>query len=208
MITTDRYCGQRNSRTAIARVVFVGALIFAVIVAGSLSYFFFTSGRAIGNVHSSTSSVSCYKNNSCFVNEPVVDIIIPKLSQSLGSNEVGNNVLNVTRGESVSLTIFVYPTINLNATMELELFPPVTGSSASFDNFSSSSSTSTSSAGINADFNPSYMSISANGQASTVMTLNMSSAAETGVYSASASAVDINNPTFVWGTFFQINVQE
>ena len=208
MTTTDRQYGQNSPRTGIARVVFVGTIIFAVIVAGSLSYFFFSTGRAVGNVHSSTSSVSsCYENNSCFVSEPVVDVIIPKLSQSLGSNEVANNVLNVTGGESVSLTVVVYPTINLNATMKLELFPPVIANSSSFDS-SSSSSTSSGSAGINVDFNPLNMSISANGHASTVMTLNISSLAEVGVYSATASAVDIDNPAFVWGTFFQINVQE
>lgn len=211
MTTTDREYGQNSPRTGIARVVFLGTIIFAVIVAGSLSYFFFSTGQAVHNVHASTSSVSsCYENNSCFVSEPVVDVIIPKLSQSLGSNEVGNNMLNVTRGESVSLTVVVYPTINLNATMKLELFPPLNNSatSSSSETSVSSSSTPTSENDIIVGFNPQNMSISANGQGSAIMTLNVSTNAQLGVYSATASAFDIDNPSYVWGAFFQINVQE
>ncbi|MHB8567123.1 MAG: hypothetical protein ACYC7D_11395 [Nitrososphaerales archaeon] len=207
MTTTDRQYGQNSPRTGIARVVFVGVLIFVVVVAGSLSYYFFSStGRPAGNADTSTSSVSCYKNNSCFVDEPVVDVIIPKLSQSLGSNEVGNNVLNVTRGESVSLTVMVYSTINLNAMMKLELFPPNDANASSSNN--TNASTSTSENDIIVEFNPSSMSISKNGQGSTVMALNVSTNAQLGVYSAAVSAFDIDNPFYFWGAFFHINVQE
>lgn len=210
--------GKANSRASIAKVVITSALIIVIVSGGVVSYLlFFNQNRSFGNTRSSTSVTSCYVNNSCFVEEPVGDVIIPKLSNSLGSNEVSNNVLNMTRGESLSLAVLVYPTINVNVTMELQLFPPVesnvsatvTTSAYSSSNASSSSSAygSNENSSIAAKFNPIGMHIKAYGNSTTIMALSVSKDAIVGTYSAVVSAVDAENSSIVWGASFEINVQ-
>ncbi len=189
------------------RVLFVVVLL--VVVSGVVMYTFFLAPLRSNNPPVSGSNCK----NGCFVSEPVVDVIIPSLATTHGLGGATNHMLNVTRGQTVPMNVEVYTTnVAINATMQLFIVPTSQGSNSSNGTTSSNTTTSsliskTGGAGITVRFNPANLSIRASSNESSVMTLSISSTAAEGYYDATVSAMDPDNSSYVWGTFFEINVQ-
>ena len=130
-----------------------------------------------------------------FIQQPVVDIIIPSLFSQTSTGGV-NLPLNLTLGESFSLTIDVYSTVSLNASMEFIATP-----------LASSTGGAQSSTGmITGTFDPSILVIGANGKGITTFHVQVSPTANVGNYGTVISVVNAANSTQVWGDIFQINV--
>lgn len=123
-----------------------------------------------------------------FVNIPVGDVIIPKLERNFGGG-VSNVPLNMTAGVPANLTVSLYLQINANVTPTFQVVSP-TGSSSYFST----------------NFEPVRLSVIENVNASTILTIRVSSSAPSGVYSAVVSFVDDNNSAYYWGTSVPINV--
>ncbi|HXQ93506.1 MAG TPA: hypothetical protein VN739_10920 [Nitrososphaerales archaeon] len=130
-----------------------------------------------------------------FIQQPVVDILVPSLFRETSIG--GQNVpLNITNGQSDSIVIQVYPTVDLNITMEFQYYLLSTNES----------SRSSDPGSISATFNPSNLRIDAGKTENTSMTLRVSPSAPLGQYNAVISAFNSANSSQVWGVIVQINV--
>ena len=132
---------------------------------------------------------------SCFVNEPVVDVILPALAKNSGGGvSTSNAPLNITRGSTQTLEVQVYPTIDVSVKLVFRvLFAPVA---------TNSSSTSW----ISATFTPGQISVASQKRGVSTLSLSVSSIAPLGTYNAAVSAEETTNTSVVWGTFFMTNV--
>ena len=127
-----------------------------------------------------------------FVYQPVGDVIIPKISRNYGSG-VTNLPLNLTVGETTNLTVSLYLQIDANVTSQFRVLTWAGGPSGI--------------SAITASFSPENFSVSANKNASSVLTVHVSSSAPVGQYTVVVSFEDASNPSYVWGTNIQVNVE-
>lgn len=128
---------------------------------------------------------------TCFVNQQVVDVIIPSLVSTSGGAGGNNLPLNATRGENVSLIVQVYPTEELNVTMGLRILSfPTAGTTNS----------------VSATFSPVTLSIAAASHSNTTMTLHIQSDAGVGAYTLAVTAVNLENASQSWGNEIDLNV--
>src|SRR5487761_890705 len=105
----------KSRREMVAIMVII---VLAVMITGITAYDLLGGTSAQRN---STTSDS-------FIQQPVVDIIIPSLFSQTSAGGV-NLPLNLTLGESFSLTVDVYSTVSLNASMEF-ITTPLTSSTS------------------------------------------------------------------------------
>ncbi len=137
-----------------------------------------------------------------FIGEPVVDIIIPSLFRTTSTGGI-NAPLNASGGQSLALTIQLFPTTNLNVSMQFRYF--VLGGLA--DNSSSSGTQNFSSSQfLSAKFNPPALSIIAGKTANTTMQLTITKNAIQGKYNSVVSAVNMQNSSQIWGVIIPINL--
>ncbi|MHB8565464.1 MAG: hypothetical protein ACYC7D_04740 [Nitrososphaerales archaeon] len=59
--------------------------------------------------------------NTCFVTEPVVDVIIPNLISHSGASGQSNAPLNVTRDETIPILVQIYSTKSIIAQMQFHI---------------------------------------------------------------------------------------
>lgn len=157
----------------------LAAIFIAIVVAsGSFGYFVFR-----GQPH----TTSCGK---CFISQPVVDLVISELASSTGKSGHVNEQLNVTAGQVTILHIQVYSETQVNVTLTFHVFD----SSANL------------SSGITGAFSPQIFVVPSQGNQTSVLQMNIPNNAEAGLYPAVASATDLQNSSWVWGTYFGINV--
>jgi hypothetical protein len=122
-----------------------------------------------------------------FLNEPVVDVIIPKLFEG------GENApLNVSLGEHMALQVRIYPTVELDVMMDFRVI-----SSSSGGNYSNA---------ILATFDPGTVDVSANSNGNTTMNIYVPLNTTTGTYDSVVSAVNLSNSSQYWGPIVQIDV--
>lgn len=133
-----------------------------------------------------------------FVEQPVVDVIVPSLFRQQGSNN-GNVPLNVTQGENVSMIVNVYTTVSLALEMD---FKVISGGPSQ-----SNTSSITQSTLITPAFDPDVLNISGAGQGTCNLTLHFSEAVNVGAYNSVISATNIDNSSQVWGAIVEINVE-
>ncbi len=199
----------KSTATGATTATMIVIVVVILIVVSVVMYTFFLAPLRSNN--SPVSGSNC--KNGCFISEPVVDVIIPSLATTHGFNGATNKLLNLTRGETVSMNVEVYTSkVGVNATMQLFIYPPLEGSNSSSGTTTSNTTSSsliskTGGAGISAKFSPANLSIPASSNETSIMTLSVSSTAIEGYYSATVSAFDPDNPSYVWGTLFEINVQ-
>lgn len=161
------------------------AVAVVVIVAAAASVQLGIIGR-IGGPSGTTTSCS-----TCFQHEPVVDVVMPALGSS-GNTTNPNRQVNMTRGETKSFEVDVYPTIPL-------------GFALSFDTVLSPGSQGATPA-ITASFQPQSMSVAANAKGAASMTVVAAQTAAKGVYDIVVSATNLANSSQVWGLYFEISV--
>lgn len=135
-----------------------------------------------------------------FVEQPVVDVIVPSLYRNQGSNNV-NSPINVTAGQTLTFVVDIYTSVSLNLTMEFKLFSPFGQSTNS--SLSTTSVVST----VRAYFSPTELTIQGAGKGSTNLTLGFSSSALPGNYNSVISAVNLNNSSQVWGDVVQVSIR-
>ncbi len=159
-------------------------VVVVVIVALSFGVYsaYFSSTRE-------TTTSTCAVN---FVCQPVGDVIIPKIARNYGGG-VSNLPLNLTAGETMSLKVTLYLQIDANVSARFQVLTWAGGSSGS--------------SAITATFAPETLSAKANANASSIMTVRVSSSAPFGEYSAVVSFQDASNPSYSWGTNVQIDVE-
>lgn len=127
---------------------------------------------------------------TCFVNQQVVDVVIPSLVSTSGGG-ANNLELNATRGENLSLIVQVFPSQDLNLTMGLHILSfPVSGSANS----------------LSANFNPRTLSIAATTHGNTTVMIRIRSDAALGAYTLAVTAVNLENTSQSWGTEINLNV--
>ena len=146
-----------------------------------------------GSANNRTVTTLC---QSCFVEEPVVDVILPTLTRNPGGSVSTTNApLNMTRGSTQSLSVDVYPTVSISVTLVFRVL------------LSPSAGTAGSSASLSASFSPSELSISSQGRGVSTLTISVPANALPGTYNAAVSVEQTNaTSSGVWGTFFMINV--
>jgi hypothetical protein len=119
----------------------------------------------------------------------VVDVIVLNLTQK------GKGVLmplNMTRWDSTRLIVNVFPTVDLNAYMRMNIFSMSTGANDT--------------SGFRVSFAPETISAPANSNVSSVMTLYTLLSSPMGSFNAVVSAFNENNATQSWGAIFTLNV--
>ncbi|MHB1909045.1 MAG: hypothetical protein ACYCQJ_09280 [Nitrososphaerales archaeon] len=158
------------------------ALVGATVVVGAIVYHQFTYP-----VQTSTHSIC----GSCFLQTPVGDVIISSISEGSGGG-VANIPVNMTLGQSLSLTVSLYLTINANVSSALNILAGPGGTTQ----------------GISATFEPENLDAVANQNASTVMTMKVASNAQIGSYSTVLVFTDQANRSYTWGSQIQINVKQ
>ncbi|MGI0091218.1 MAG: hypothetical protein ACREBS_05875 [Nitrososphaerales archaeon] len=136
-----------------------------------------------------------------FIQQPVVDIIIPSLFRQTSTGGI-NSPLNLTRGENLSFSVYVYSTVDLNVSMEFRAFQLASvslqaGSTSSNNNVSETMSVA---------FDPSFFKVGEDGSGNTTINLHVKTSAQVGAYSAVISASNLNNSSETWGDILQINV--
>lgn len=187
LITTT----ERGGITLKFETISIAAIIvLAIVAAGIATYYLLTPPRA----GAQTTTYS-------FIEQPVVDVIIPTLFREQGSNN-GNIPLNVTRGESISLAVDVYSTVSLAFEMQFRIFALASEQGSN----SSVSSTSNASTSVVAIFSPETLTISGAGETSSNMTLAVSARAPMGEYNSVVSVMNLNNSSQVWGSIVQISI--
>lgn len=174
---------RRYESLAIALII-----VLALIVVGVASYDLL-SPRTTHAQQSTTYS---------FVQQPVVDLIIPTLFRQQGSDS-GNLPLNVTRGENVPLSIDIYTTVTITFSMKCEIYLLSVRSGTS-------TASTTNSTTILASFNPQSLIVNASAKGVSTMHLSVLSQTLVGEYTAVVTAVNVYNSTQSWGDIFQINV--
>jgi hypothetical protein len=156
-------------------------ILLAIIIASVAVYDFATSQPQ--NITATNS----------FPHEPVVDVIIPALFRQTSTGGV-NAPLNMTTGESTKLIVQVYPTVNVNVTMQFRYF--------SLSNDASGVQNST----ITGTFDPSKLDIQSGKVGNTTLALGVSQSAQDGEYNAVISAIDTQNSSEAWGVIVSVNV--
>ena len=126
--------------------------------------------------------------STCNIQQPPLDVIIPKL---FSSNV--NSILNVTAGNVTTFEVDIYSTVAANISMRLYLDTVPGGSSVA-------------GAPISATFSPEQLAVQTNIKAVTSMTLTISQQAQKGIYSISVSAMDDANASWIWGDPVYVNV--
>ncbi len=130
---------------------------------------------------------------ACTQQEPVVDVIMPALGSS-GNFSNPNRQLNMTAGETKTFEVDVYPTAPLGFTMDFVVLAPGSGGQQGGP-------------GIEASFNPQVLTVGANSDGTTQMTLSVAQSASRGTYDVVVSATNTSNSTEVWGLYFEVSVQ-
>ncbi|MHB8568118.1 MAG: hypothetical protein ACYC7D_11910 [Nitrososphaerales archaeon] len=171
---------------AITKIVAI-VIILIIVAVGSVAAFQYLRTQGGPTVSVCT---------TCFVTEPVVDVIIPSLISHSGASGQSNAPLNVTRGEIVPIVVQIYSTRQINAKM---LFHILSSPSQNGSNLDASSL-------ITGSFNPATLLSTAQSSGNTSLSLAVSNGALFGEYTAAVSATDIDNSSWTWGTIITINV--
>jgi hypothetical protein len=154
------------------------------------------SAIAVNDLLGGPSKQNSATTNS-FIQQPVVDIIIPTLFAQTATGGV-NSPLNLTLGESYSLTVEVYTTVALNASLIFHALPLGSSSTSELSQGTSGP--------ISGIFNPADLMMEANGKGISTFSIAVSDSASVGAYNAVVSAVNLDNSSQIWGDIFQINV--
>lgn len=161
----------------------IGVIVVLAVIVTSVAVFDLVSSGS----NQSTTSLP-------FVEQPVVDVILPSLFRAQGSGN-DNIPLNVTHGQVVTLVVDVYSTVNLNFEMKYDVLTgPTSNSSTDFNSV------------VVGSFTPETLSIQADGKGTANLTLTFSASAYAGQYNMVVSAVNLENASQFWGDFFQVNV--
>ena len=167
--------------TAAAALAVIAIIAVAILSSGALSP---TPKGTQGG------STTC---TDCFIQEPVVDIIMPALG-SLGNSSNPNRVVAMTAGTSRTFEVDIYPTIGTNFTMGFSaLLIAAAGASPPVGS-------------VTASFQPTHLELGPNQKGVTLMTVVVPNSTSTGSYDAVVSATDLANGSYVWGLYFQIVV--
>jgi hypothetical protein len=159
-------------------------IVLAAVVAGAFAY------RLLISPNTRETHSIC---ESCFVNTPVGDIIIPQIA--VGSSGKSNAQLNLTLGEELNLTVEVFLSINASVAMSFNVrLSPGFASTDSDSAFSVS-------------FSPSSFEAFANKNATTIMSIFTSRSAQEGLYSTEVVVTDLQNSNYTWGTQIEIQVK-
>ena len=129
---------------------------------------------------------------TCNIEQPVVDVIIPKLY--LPKSNVNSN-LNVTVGNVTTLEVDMYSAAQMPLNVSMKFFIAF-----------APSGTSTMVAPITATFSPQQLTVQTTGKTVAHVTLTISQDAPQGIYSTTVSAMDNTNTSWVWGVLLIINV--
>lgn len=121
-----------------------------------------------------------------FLNEPVVDVIIPSLFKS-GANAP----LNISTGKRTSLQVQIYPTVRLDMIMQFRIISSTSG------NYSNA---------IMATFDPGTLLVAAGSSGNTTMNIYVPLNTTAGTYDSVVSAVNLSNSSQYWGPILQIDV--
>ena len=160
--------------------ILAAALIAIVVAASLVGYFLLRPTQT-------TSTTSC---SSCFIQQPVVDVIIPELASKSDQNGGVNEMLNVSSGQTATLHVQIFTEQAVNVTLSFKSFIANANSSQT----------------MTGSFSPPTLAASLNGNATSVLHIFISPDVPNGVYSAAVSAVGIQNSSWVWGDYFNINV--
>jgi hypothetical protein len=162
--------------------VAAAAIIVVIVAIGSVAAFEYM------NPQQNHGSTIC---STCFVNQQVVDVIIPSLVSSSGGAGGNNLPLNASRGANVSLIVQVFPSKALNVSMGLHILSfPIAGSSDS----------------VLSTFNPAILAITSNSHGNSTLTISIGSDAPIGAYVLAVTAVNLENASQSWGTEINLNV--
>lgn len=180
-----------SAKKLISAVSKIAAIVIIVIVVaiGAVAAYEYSGQQTTqsGTLVCSTCTVC----NNCFVNEPVVDVVIPALIGNSGAAGSTNAPLNVTQNDNVKLAVEIFPSQTIDVKMSFKVL---------------SSPASAASGALNATFNPSLLTIASQSHASTTLDLKVASGASIGVYDVAVSALDTQNSSWAWGTVFNVNV--
>ena len=135
-----------------------------------------------------------------FIGEPVLDIIIPSLFHQTSTGGI-NSPLNASAGQTLSLTVQLFPTTSLNVSMQFRYFVLNSSNSATV-----SSSQNATSDYIMSTFHPQETTITASKTSNVTMQLAISQSAVRGQYNSVVSAVNLQNSSQVWGVIVQIDI--
>jgi hypothetical protein len=119
-----------------------------------------------------------------------VDVIIPELASATDKNGGVNEPLNVSGGQTSTLHVQIYPLAQINVSLSFRVFPSSSGNASE----------------ITATFSPAELEIPLNGNESSSVIISVPLSTPTGVYPAAVSAQDLENSSWVWGSYFSINV--
>ena len=120
----------------------------------------------------------------------MVDVVIPELASRTDENGGVNEVLNVSAGQTATLHVQIFTEQAVNVTLSFKSFiASANGSQVMIGSFS-----------------PSTLAVPLNGNATSVLHIFIPPQVPSGVYSAAVSAVGIQNSSWVWGDYFNINV--
>lgn len=156
----------------------IAVLIILIIVAAGAVGYFLMQPRV-------TTTTNC---TGCFIQQPVVDVIIPELASKTDQNGGLNEQLNVTAGQTVSLHVQIFTEAPVNVTLYFKFF--ATNESQN----------------ITASLSPDTLMVPTLGNATSLLRISFPPNLKQGAYSAVVSAVDIQNSSWVWGDYFNIEV--
>lgn len=132
-----------------------------------------------------------------FITQPVLDIIIPSLFHETSTGGI-NSPLNASAGQSISLTVQLFPSTNLNVSMQFRYFL-MNSSSSSISPQGNASS-------LSAMFHPLDLTIAGGKTANVTMDLAISASTVKSHYTSVISAVNLQNSSQVWGVIMQIDI--
>ena len=164
------------------------SIILVVLIAGAAIVF------AYSYVSLTTPKSTTTVCSGCFVSEPVVDVIIPSLITHSNANGADNAPLNLTRGEPTTISVGVFPTLPVNVTLQFMILstpPNVTSDSIP----------------IMGNFTPSKLTVNADSNGTSTLSIDVAPGSPVGAYSAEVTAIDFANSSWSWGTVFTINVR-
>jgi hypothetical protein len=145
-----------------------------------------------------SSSTPKVNTSNSFIAQPVLDIIVPSLFHESSTGGV-NAPLNASRGQTLSLTVQLFPTTNLNVSMQFRYF--ILNGSAT-----QTSSSKENPEYLSAVFYPSETKLTAGRTTNVTMQLVVSSSATIGQYNSVLSAENVQNSSQIWGVIMQVNV--
>ncbi len=163
-------------RLRLYAVAAITVLVIAVAIFVAFNY--------VSSSHQQKGSLS----SDSFYQEPVVDVILPALY-----NNGVNAPLNLTKGSSASLTVEIFPQVNLNCSVDAN----VSSLSNPSQNISDVISTTIS---------PDILTIAQESSSNTTLRITASSAVQLGEYRVTVTAINLENESQYWGAIFQLNV--